>query len=139
MAHNPSDDGVVLFGGNHYDPAAVPTNTFLADTWAWDGTAWTLQVTPVAPSARYEAAMSSIHGAAILFGGLPATGSTPLGDTWEWDGTGWTQLTPTSAPSARSSAAAAMAERDGDPTFNLLLFGGNDGSTQLNDTWEFAR
>src|SRR5688500_3625283 len=53
MAYDPVRTGSVLFGG-----IDVTTNTFLADTWTWDGRAWNEVTTAVAPPARYFAAMA---------------------------------------------------------------------------------
>jgi N-acetylneuraminic acid mutarotase len=92
---------VVMFGG--YDPDNF-NDYFLADTWTWDGAAWTQQFAP-GPGARYGAAMATLSGQVVLFGG---TGSSKefLDDTWTWDGTSWTQLDVT-GPTARAFAVMA--------------------------------
>ncbi|MDQ1711346.1 MAG: large repetitive protein [Frankiaceae bacterium] len=139
MAYDPVHRQVVLFGG-FTDP---DTGVSLADTWTWDGTAWT-DVTPpdppralgpsVSPPARSGAAMAWDGREVVLFGGAGDTGPL-LGDTWTWDGTGWTEQHPTASPPARSSGAAAW---DG---HEVVLFGGWDPQNgpgyggDYGDTW----
>ncbi|MFC2052645.1 kelch repeat-containing protein, partial [Chloroflexota bacterium] len=123
-------DKVVLFGSWN-------GSTHLGDTWEYDGTSqtWT-EVTPVtSPPARSSHAIvfDSNRGKVVLFGGW--NGSTNLDDTWEYDGTSqtWTEVTPTSSPSARSSHAIVFDSNRG----KVVLFGGWNGSTNLDDTWEY--
>jgi hypothetical protein len=75
----------------------------LADTWEWDGQAWT-QVEDTGPSDRTRPALAydSTRSRVVLFGGEGAGG--PLGDTWEWDGDEWTQVADT-GPSPRAGHA----------------------------------
>ncbi|MEO7837450.1 MAG: kelch repeat-containing protein, partial [Acidimicrobiales bacterium] len=107
----------------------------LDDTWTWNGQTWTPRTPPVKPPARAKAAMASLAGQVVLFGGeagLPAGGA--LGDTWTWNGTTgtWTGLNPPTAPSPRQGPVMAYHP----PTQGLLLFGGStSGSEELNDTW----
>jgi hypothetical protein len=120
------DAGVaILFGGVH------PTADFLADTWTWNGTAWTELATPGPPS-RASAAMAALNGKVFLFGGFSSGGVDNEGlvpnDTWEWDGAAWTNL-HVAGPPAR--LGAVMAPLDG----KLVLFGGNDYARLLSDTW----
>jgi hypothetical protein len=87
---------VILFGGEQ------DANHILADTWAFDGTAWT-QLTPAhAPAARFHAGMTEYGGKLVLYGGAGAipNGAPFYGDTWSFDGTDWTQAS-SSGPSAR--------------------------------------
>ncbi len=115
----------VLFGG--YD---------LADTWTWDGAAWT-QRDVTGPVARDNAMMAGFGGDVILFGGaqtVEGQTGTVLSDTWRFDGSAWTELAVATSPSARASAG--MASRGSE----LVLFGGNPAApstTPLGDTWTF--
>jgi hypothetical protein len=125
----------VVFGG-------VKGPTVTGDTWAWDGTTWTLlapekQNDPDTPTPRYAAAMAYYPKAngdrILLFGGLDAN-NTLSGDTYELDGKKWRKLSPATAPSPRYAAAMAYDSALG----NVVLFGGGDqGATGLapNDTW----
>jgi hypothetical protein len=77
--------GILLFGGSD-------GTTVRADTWKWDGSAWSkLGVT--GPSARLSAAMALdvARARVVLYGGQTAAG-TALADTWEFDGTAWRQV-----------------------------------------------
>ncbi len=125
----------VLFGG-----IAAPSNgTFppppaFADTWQWDGSAWT-QLTPaISPPGLQGAGMAfdSARGRSILFGGVPSSGA-PTAGTWEWDGSAWTQLAFNAAPPARSFPAMAFDSARG----RTVMFGGAGQGGELGDTWEF--
>ena len=89
------------------------------DTWMFDGTNWTLATTS-GPSPRWGAAMATLNGSVVLFGGNRYDGSNDEGyaeDTWIFDGAAWTQVSA-SGPPARDSAA--MAAING----KIVLFGG---------------
>ena len=124
---------VVLFGG--FD---IEHNTYLDDTWEWDGTAWTQQNVQ-GPSARAGHAMATLSGKVVLFGGgmtsaLPAStmieGGT-LHDTWEWDGVTWTERASAQFPAERSGHA--MATLDG----KIVMFGGGVVGQAMSppETW----
>lgn len=135
MGINPTGSGVVLFGGNHLAGGAT---TILADTWTWNGLAWTQESPTTSPSARFEAVMASLHTVDVLFGGTPASGGADLADTWQWNGSDWSRLSPATSPSGRSHAVATGARTSAtSSTVNMLLFGGSS-STADNDTWRFA-
>jgi len=131
LAYDSTHSQVVLFGGFRADGSTSN------ETWVWDGTSWT-NVTPSAPSpspaARYgsQMAFDSAMSKVVLFGGYE--GGAPVNDTWAWDGSNWTNVTPTdpnSSPSIRGYEQLAF-----DTVRNeILLFGGNDNGTLLNDTW----
>jgi Galactose oxidase, central domain len=130
---------IVLFGGQSED---VP---YLADTWEWDGTAWSKCRTSRAPPARHAHAMAydSLRNRVVLFGGLgPGESSNRLlQDTWEWDGVEWTQRRIDQAPPGRCSHAMTF---DAVRT-RVVLFGGlgrripGDPKSKiaLADTWEW--
>jgi hypothetical protein len=94
---------LVLFGGMGY-ATVDDTSVVLGDTWTWDGTSWS-QVASDGPAPRASAAVATLGGDIVLFGGLDTSGHV-LGDTWTWNGTVWTQQM-VSGPSPRSSAAMA--------------------------------
>jgi hypothetical protein len=79
------DHTIVMFGGVGF-----------ADTWTWDGTRWTQQLTRHSPSQRsstgpmpsmaYDAGRREV----VVFGGMPVAGpNVPLNDMWTWDGRDW--------------------------------------------------
>jgi len=125
---NPSQRVVLLFGGRSGDVAPY---TYNADTWAWDGTEWTLRAS-TGPPARWKHAMAydRQRNRVLLFGGENAAGQA-LPDTWEWDATSWTQV-QTPGPSARADHAMAY-----DDTWKrMVLFGGRTQSGEVKgDTW----
>jgi cysteine-rich repeat protein len=77
----------VLFGGSS-------AGMFLADTWEWDGSAWTdrTSATASAPDRRYAHAMAydAARGRTVLFAGTQYVSTfASFGDTWLWDGVAW--------------------------------------------------
>jgi PKD repeat protein len=129
---------VVMFGG---DSGLLD----LGDTWTWNGTNWTSGTTPGGLTARTNAAIAydSTHGRAILFGGdcTLLILSCSRNDTWLWNPTTltWTQAqadtaTPgTNQPSQRSGAMMVFDANRG----QVVLFGGIQGGTVLNDLWVY--
>jgi len=126
LAFDTARGKVVLFGGVGADQ--------MNDTWEWDGTGWT-EVKRELPAGRHGhgLAYDAKHGKTVLFGG---SAYENLADTWEWDGTTWAEITftdPNSIPSPRFAPALAYdAARE-----KVVLFGGSDWATRLNDTWSW--
>ena len=118
MAYDAATRQIILFGG--YAPSLGYPGT-LNDTWAWNGTTWTLLRPSSSPPARSGASLAydEARGQLVMFGGSPSPANF-LGDTWTWDGTNWTQQT-TSAPNAKSGAAMAYNA----DTKTVILVGGN--------------
>jgi hypothetical protein len=135
---------LVLFGGENF-------TSHFNDTWTWNGRTWTQvddssdpgcsTACASSPSPRTDATMAydPATGNLVLFGG--STGTNDLNDTWAWNGRTWTQVDDGSDPgcsiactlSPPNRAEASMAY---DPaTGSLVLFGGNNASGDLNDTW----
>jgi Galactose oxidase, central domain len=90
-AYDPVSEKFVIFGG--YDAA------YLSETWTYDGTTWTQEVTPLSPSPRSGASMAfdAVQGVLVLFGGY---NGNPLDDTWLWNGatSTWTRAAPSEHP-----------------------------------------
>ena len=104
MAYDPSTGDVVMFGGAGADGQA------LADTWLYDGSAWSEAAPSDSPPARYGAQMAwdPESQRVILLGGTGGNGCSmgygstgtvssiggcsQLQDAWAWDGSDWTQL-----------------------------------------------
>ena len=128
MAYDARRREFVLFGGSRADVA-------IAETWVFDGEAWTQRTPATSPPARagHTLVYDAARGVTVLFGGIngvPPSGL--LADTWTWDGTTWTKQATTSAPSPRRDMAATY-----DPDHeNIVLFGGNTGVSIPNgETW----
>lgn len=77
MAFDTVPGKTVIFGGNTGNPQ-------LADTWEWDGAAWSTVGGPNTPSARDQVAIAYDVKRArlVMFGGN--AGGTALADTWEY-------------------------------------------------------
>lgn len=124
----------VLFGG-----APGPFPTFDDDTWAWNGSSWTLLSDgSTDPSLkRYNHAMvyDSHRGRIVMYGGFGDLISTA---TWEWNGTSWARVFNNGPPYRYSHAMAFDSSRG-----KMVLFGGRNplvqGNPPLGDTWEYTR
>jgi hypothetical protein len=128
MAYDPVSRKIVLFGGSN------ATNYF-GDTWTFDGTTWTREITQVSPSPRASAmlAYDVPTRKLVLFGGF----NDPdfLGDTWLWDGatSTWTQANPRSGPGPLAGAILFTDPKVG----HAGLFGGRDPMIFHADTWRW--
>lgn len=115
--------------------------TTLADTWVWNGTAWTQEHPATSPPARAGASVASNTGGheLTLFGGSatpfvgPGASASPLNDTWEWVDGGWVHRSPRTSPPRRYDSAFSY---DTD-TGGSVLFGGSTASATLGDTWSW--
>jgi cysteine-rich repeat protein len=117
---------MVMFGGC---PSAT---TFLGDTYTFD-TAWHTKTpsSPPSPRCKHAIAYDVASKQTILFGGLSSPG--PLSDTFLWDSavSNWTPLTPAHVPPARYGAAIGYDEKRD----QIVMFGGRNATTELEDTW----
>jgi hypothetical protein len=77
----------------------------------------------------------------VLFGGVDSTNT--YNDTWTWSGSTWSQTDDTGDVGCTGFCTASPAVRVGpamafDPaTGQLVLFGGVNGGTTYNDTWDW--
>jgi N-acetylneuraminic acid mutarotase len=136
MVYDANSGRVILFGG-------TDGSTSLNDTWAYDpvANAWTdLSPSGALPPARsmFGMAYDSSKERVVVFGGLNSTptSATYLNDLWAYDAAAnaWTELSPPGTlPSARTGASLVFDSLSGD----LLLFGGWDGESELNDLWAY--
>ncbi len=90
-------------------------------------------LTPPSPRQFHSQTFDPSSGKIVLFGG--SNNGSSLGDTWIFDvkNNSWSQLTPTSSPSPREAAMMVFDESSG----LIILFGGSNNGTSLNDTWSF--
>lgn len=120
----PLGSDMVLCGG--WDANWGP----IFDTWAWNGTGWTMRIPAQQPAARYGHAIANHGNRLLLFGG---DGGQVFGDTWTYDGVQWSQLTPLHAPAPRWGHGLAH-----DPVRGrTVLFGGQANQAGFFDTWEW--
>ena len=139
MAYDSARHVIVILGG------VGEGGVQLGDTWEWDGHVWTKKHAGdpsgiLAPSPRSGLALAydSARGVVVLHGGAVGSGGTVFNDTWEWDGTAWTQRCVGTedcglVPPPRRAHTMTYDERRG----VMVVFGGNNGSTQHHDTWEW--
>jgi hypothetical protein len=133
FAYDSRRERFVLFGGS---PGGGQAH---ADTWEYDGSAWT-RFAGAGPPARLAHAMAfdERRGRVVVFGGsglgAPGQPRPTLDDTWEYDGQAWTQWQGGDAhPSARTSAGITYDSRRG----LVIVFGGIRRGTLLGDTWSW--
>jgi hypothetical protein len=129
MAYDAVRQRVVLTGGNE------GLNIPLTDTWTYDGVSWTLQSALSPASFGKGASYDERRQRVVEFGGYsgPTSATVFSNELWEWDGSTWAQQTA-AGPTARRWSAMAW---DG-VNQKTLLFGGEDGSGVLGETWEWG-
>ncbi|MFQ6106557.1 MAG: Ig-like domain-containing protein [Thermoplasmata archaeon] len=124
----------VLFGG-------VDGFTYLDDVYEYDYSAdtWTQMSPGLGPSARFghAAAYRSFDQSIVVYGGQEDGGGYPT-DTWKYEYVSgsetWTQIMTISSPGARSYLSM-----DYDLTNNAtVIFGGDNGFSDLNETWKLS-
>lgn len=135
MAYDSISREVVLFGGRNV--ATSHGGPELSDTWLFNGTAWKKVHTPVAPPGRRLAGMDffpAIH-ALLLFGGCGfGFCGAGFGDTWEFRNGTWRNLTSSHSPPPRAGENLVY-----DPMLRVVvMFGGVNLTSLLNDTWVFS-
>lgn len=121
-------DGSMLMVGGQTDGTA-----FLGDTWLFDpeGPRW-MEVPGDGPGARNLFALAGVGSQAYLFGGFTSDGVAD--DIWNFDGAAWRALSPEGeAPPARGGIEGAQLGET-----HMLVFGGSDGSAEMDDLWELT-
>jgi hypothetical protein len=137
MAYEAARQRVVLFGGyNSFSP-----QSYLGDTWEWDGDAWT-QVADMGPSPRrsFNMTYDDSRQRLVLFGGDVKASTTQAnqvnGETWEWNGREWTQVADIGPPPRMGCAMAYDTLRH-----RVVVFGGFSylppPGKYFDDTWEW--
>jgi hypothetical protein len=132
MVYDSKRKQVVLFGGVSAPSGADDRQTFLNDTWVWDGKRWK-QVSDSGPRGRYAHGMvyDERRGVVLLYSGAAAHRDAPLSDMWQWDGTRWSEIPLTgSTPGHRYQPVMVYDKARG----RTILYGGMGGMT---DTWEW--
>lgn len=94
------------------------------DTWEWTGTDWR-ELTPSSGALpdSFGVAATAANGPTFLFAG------DPVGQVWMWDGSEWSLPAATAGPAGRYATLTASLD-DG-----VLLFGGQNVTGWLGDTW----
>lgn len=124
----------VVFGGT-----TIGGNLLPADTWLWDGNAWTSVTQADGPQGRENPGIvyDGDRDRIVFFGGSRDQSFTCLNDTWEWDGESrkWTQKTPPMPMPEVRSVFRMVYDAKGVRT---LLLGGSAtrcSSKSYSDTW----
>jgi hypothetical protein len=93
---------------------------------------WWSKTVDTVPPPREDAAIATNGKFIILFGGR---GSGLFNDTWLYDfqNSSWTELFPSLSPSPRLGSAMTRIWNED----KIILFGGQQGTTLLSDTWSF--
>jgi hypothetical protein len=133
LAYDAKRRQVVLFGGVTAEPAPRQPQTFLNDTWIWEGTAWR-KAAEGGPRGRYAHGMvfDERAGVVLMYSGSAAHSNAPLADMWQWDGSRWTEIPLTGpTPGFRYQPVMVYDRARG----RTVLYGGIGGST--DDTWEW--
>jgi len=129
MAYDPSTEEVILFGGlTSFDLFA---DLFSNETWAWNGSAWSLRAT-TGPTPREGSAMAfdPIHNELLIFGGAATIFPSGLQhDTWAWDGSAW-QLRTENGPTLLKRPQMAF-----DPSLNQIVMVGTSPDASVTGTW----
>jgi hypothetical protein len=138
IAYYPTDNALVLFGGYNY---SISGYNAYNDTWLFENDSWT-NITKTAgtpPSPRFWGVMTydPSDNYDLLFGGSTADGHS-LGDTWTFSHGVWANITSQEggvngyktdlAPEPRARASIASS-----PSGYVMLFGGADGSTTIEN------
>jgi N-acetylneuraminic acid mutarotase len=135
--YDPANHRVLLFGG-------VTTSGIANDLWAYrfaDQRWQRIEPVGIAPPARVYPAMvdTPVAGKVIMFGGW--TGSNEFSDTWIYEPATnrWREAHPVGGSGPRARWGASMVYDSANRKVLLFggLFGSYDGSTRLNDTWEY--
>lgn len=128
MTYDSKNNKVVMFGGY----------SSKSDTWCYDveNDLWTNPLPDPHPPTLYQHAMAydSINNKVVLFGGRHHSGGWKvMNETWVYDTAlnQWTKRDPPVSPPARRAHGLTYF-----PAYNkVVLFGGYDGSSYINDTW----
>lgn len=147
MTYDAAHQDIVMFGGRiPANPNGPMSNIDFdhADTWTFDGKAWTQRTPAHVPSGHGGRSFAAItydskRSKVVLFGGSSYYIQQLQGslydidgnDVWEYDGTDWTKITAANPPGGREKAMLAY-----DPvTERVMLFGGAAQAPPTNDVW----
>ena len=134
MVYDSTRKQIVLFGGVSAPSLPNQQQTFMSDTWIWNGSRWD-QAAASGPRGRYAHAMvfDERAGVVLLYGGAAAHKNAPLSDMWQWDGQRWSEIPISGSTPGDRYQPVMVYDRARDRT---VLFGGGGNRS---DTWEWAR
>jgi hypothetical protein len=110
--------------------SCLPTGTVFVEDRHWFRPS--LAIEPPA-RASHDMVYDPNHFEIVLFGGYcTRNNSRRLNDTWVWGNDNWRELKSPRSPSARWGHLMFFDQTRG----RVMLFGGHDGHTYLDDMWE---
>lgn len=136
MEYDPATGNMILFGGTSSTQA---TDTFLQDTWAWDGSSWQQLNPGTRPSARSAFLMCRLgasQGMPHLFGGRGETHAHS--DLWAWTGSNWQEVASGSPPRIRDYGVAYDERRQRLVYFGGIIYNQFGAQSFSNETWEWS-
>lgn len=125
LAFDTVSSTLILFGGaTATNQGHPPDGARLADTWAWNGHAWTQLQPPTSPPSLYGAQLvhDPASGRLLLLSGSGAidpTGALLQQGSWSWTGETWQRAGDNPVQMAFPVAAA-------DPSTHQIVVGGSD-------------
>jgi len=140
VAFDPVSHMVLALGGQRNGMAGF------GETWGFDGTQWKF-LTSAGPPTRYGARMAfdANLNRVLLFGGQQNTLDSPrcapssadynCSDLWSWNGASWIVMTITGTPPTERANPGMAFDANRSRT---VIYGGNQSTTILNDTYELA-
>jgi hypothetical protein len=131
MAFDKRSNKLVMFGG--FDSV---TQTYLQDTWVWDGatSTWAQVKMKTSPPAVSGAMLfTDPHtGNAMMFGGYNARNKIPAyHTTWRFTGAAWQKLHPKTIPIPRGWGVAWLDSKRN----NVVMTGGDGDTIRTDNTW----
>ena len=132
MAYDSRRRQIVLFGGVSA-PGPNQAQTFLDDTWIWDGRQWR-KVPVTGPRGGYAHGMvfDERAGVVLFTAATPLIKGAPLNDMWQWTRSRWAMEIPSDGSDARPS----LPTRHGyDRARQRTVLAGGSGAA--SDTWEW--
>lgn len=132
MAYDSARRRVVLFGGASAPAGPKGPQTFLGDTWLWDGERWQ-KAADSGPPGRYAHGMvyDERAGVVLVYSGAAAHRNAPLSDMWQWDGQRWTEIQLTGPTPGHRYQPVMVYDRARGRT---VLYG---GLADAHETWEW--
>jgi len=123
---------VLLFGG--FTGSVYKNDTWVYELGSGEGT-WTQKTPLTSPSIRgyHSLSYDSNNNKVVMFGGYD--GTTYFNETWTYDITNdnWKNMVPPNVPSGRYRLTTAYDSINQ----KTILFGGNNGTNNLGDTWAY--
>lgn len=129
LAYDRQRQQSVMFGG------ASAASEFTAETWTFDGAHWQSHGVDPNVLGRNGASLAYVGsiGRTLMFGGNTESAG-PVDELWSWTGSQWATIgNGLPRPAARFGHDMVWHEARN----RVVLFGGLDGVSLRNDTWEY--